>query len=50
MEKVVKREILQGCPICHKQGRMSIMEGREGDDYTTCAVHGVISNKYGSSD
>jgi hypothetical protein len=40
------KDRLQGCPICHSQGKMTIMEGREGDKNITCAIHGDISLKY----
>lgn len=41
-----KPETFQVCPICEKQGILSAMEGREGNDFIKCAVHGIISLKY----
>jgi hypothetical protein len=41
-----KPETIWVCPICGRQGILSPMEGREGDDFIKCAVYGDISLKY----
>jgi hypothetical protein len=41
-----KTEFINGCPICHHQGKMSLMEGVNGENYIICPVHGIISNKF----
>ena len=47
MEEMKKaKDIIQGCSICHSQGKMSLMEGAKDESYMICPVHGIISNKF----
>jgi len=39
-------DYIDGCPICHSKGKMSLMEGVKGESYIICPIHGIISNKF----
>ena len=45
-DRLMKKEIINLCPVCFKQGKKTYMEADKGDDVAKCAVHGVISIKY----